>query len=418
MSGNRPPHPIAYLLMIIPFGAISGFTSVALAYTGTKHGVSSEDAALIVAFGMAPQVVKFLWAPLCDLTLDRRRWYLLSAAACIVGVLLMGAIPLRVSAETPDFLPQSTVALMKGVVLITSLATSTLGMAVEGVIAHLTPAEDRGRVAGWLQSGNLGGGAVGGGVALWLMEHAPQAWMGGAVVAAVFAACALPVVWLPVVPADATEGGVRQAVVGLGRTLWELLASRQGLFAAILCFAPISTGAAGGVLAQATVAAHWGATADDVITVNGLAAGFFMTLGSFVGGQLCAWARPRTVYALVGFSMAMVAALLAFAPATRPVFIGGVLVYQFGTGLAYASWTGFILDAIGSGAAATKYNIFASLSNTPITYMGVLLGYAVAPYGADGMLLVEASAGVLGTVAVLGAARFLLRGGEPAPAAA
>jgi PAT family beta-lactamase induction signal transducer AmpG len=413
VSGNKPPHPLAYLLMIIPFGAISGFTSVALAFTGTKHGVSSEDAALIIGFGMAPQVVKFLWAPLCDMTLDRRRWYLLSALACIVGVVLMGAIPLRISNETPDLLPANTVPLMKAVVLVTSLATSTLAMAVEGVVAHLTPAEDRGRVAGWMQSGNLGGGAVGGGVALWLMENAPFEWMGGAAVAVVFAFCALPVFLLPVVPADRVDGGVGQALVALLRMLWDMLRSRQGLFAAILCFAPISTGAAGGVLAQSTVAAHWGATADDVITVNGLAAGFCMTFGCFVGGQLCAWARPRTVYALVGFSMAVVAALLAFAPPTRAVFIVGVLVYQFGTGVAYASWTGFILDAIGTGAAATKYNIFASLSNTPITYMGVLLGYAVTPYGADGMLLVEASAGIVGTVVVLSAARVLLGGAQP-----
>lgn len=555
----KPPHPIAYLLTIVPFGAISGFTSVALAYTGTQHGVSSEDAALIVAFGMAPQVVKFLWAPLCDMTLNRRAWYLLSAGACIAGVLLMGTIPLRVRdsdgdglgdsvedansnhrmdpgetdlykadtdsdgvpdgiedankngpqvvkagdppPETPrvgtadegetspliadsdgdglldgaedanangtvdgpdsgwslaglfgrpteppetdplradsdedgladaadpdiahaaaviaaptvapvaDFLPEDTVSLMKLVVLITSFATSTLAMAVEGIIAHLTPPEQRGRVAGWLQSGNLGGGALGGGLALWLMQNMPYAWMGGAAMALIFAMCAAPVAWLPHVPADPSDKGVGAAILALMRTLWDTLSSRNGLFAVVLCFAPISTGAAGGVLAQSTVAAHWGATVDDVVLVNGLAAGFCMTLGCFVGGQLCAYVRSRTVYAVVGAMMATIALIMAFAPSTRATFIVGLLFYQFGTGLAYASWTGFILETIGVGGAATKYNIFASLSNTPITYMGVLLGYAVAPYGADGMLLVEAGAGLIGTIAVLGAAQFLV----------
>ena len=107
--------------------------------------------------------------------------------------------------------------------------------------------------------------------------------------------------------------------------------------------------------------------------------------------------------------MALIALSMAFAPATRATFIVGLLIYQFGTGLAYASWTSFILETIGKGAAATKYNIFASLSNSPITYMGVLLGYAVAPYGPDGMLIVEAAAGLFGTIAMLAAAQLLRR---------
>ncbi len=405
----KTPHPIAYLLMIIPFGAISGFTSVALAYTGTEHGVSSEDAALIVGFGMAPQVVKFLWAPLCDMTLNRKTWYALSAAGCILGVILMGAIPLRIHAETPDLLPDNTVALMKAVVLVTSFATSTLAMAVEGTVAHLTPPAERGRVAGWLQSGNLGGGAIGGGVALALMKGLPAPWMAGIAVAAFFALCAAPLAWIPSVAADESDKNVGQAVMGLLRTLKKLVISRDGSFAVILCFAPICTGAAGGVLAQATVASHWGATADDVVLVNGLLAGFVMTVGCFVGGQLCTYVRSRTLYAIVGALLALIALSMAFAPATRATFIVGLLIYQFGTGLAYASWTSFILEAIGKGAAATKYNIFASLSNSPITYMGVFLGYAVVPYGPDGMLIVEAAAGLFGTIAMLAAAQLLLR---------
>jgi hypothetical protein len=33
-----------------------------------------------------------------------------------------------------------------------------------------------------------------------------------------------------------------------------------------------------------------------------------------------------------------------------------------------------IVDAIGLGAAATKYNVFASLSNMPIAYMTLVAG--------------------------------------------
>ena len=41
-------------------------------------------------------------------------------------------------------------------------------------------------------------------------------------------------------------------------------------------------------------------------------------------------------------------------------------VYAFVTGLTYAGFTAFVLEAMGMGAAATKFSLYASLSNTPI----------------------------------------------------
>lgn len=403
------PHPALYTALIIPFGAISGFTAVALGFMATRNGLTELDAAAIIAFGMAPQVVKFLWAPLCDMTLNRKAWYAMSAVVCIVGVIAMSSIPLG----------PATIGLMKGVVLAASLATSFLGMAVEGMIAHLTPPDDRGRAGGWLQAGNLGGNGIGGGAGLYLMTHLPQPWMAGAVIATVFALCSLALLRLPSVPSDPSDQGVVAAVVGIVRDVFGLLFSKTGLFAMILCFAPISTGAAGGVLAQSTVAAHWGASEDDVALVNGLLSGSIAAFGCFVGGQLCSYARARTVYAAVGAVMAAVALAMAFGPTTRATFIVGGLAYMFTTGLAYASWTGFILETIGKSGAATKYNIFASLSNTPITYMGLVLGAVVSgevlagvqlpKLGAVGMLQVEAATGFVGILIVLGFAQLLLR---------
>jgi hypothetical protein len=72
---------------------------------------------------------------------------------------------------------------------------------------------------------------------------------------------------------------------------------------------------------------------------------------------------------------------------------------------------------MGTGAAATKYNVFASLSNAPIYYMTVLDGWAYTRWGPRGMLNIEAALGLLGMVlffAMLAAVnRF-----KPAPACA
>jgi hypothetical protein len=200
---------------------------------------------------------------------------------------------------------------------------------------------------------------------------------------------------------------------------WRTIKTRAGCICALLCILPIGTGAATGVLAQATVAAKWGVEEGTVSLVNGVMNGVVAALGCLVGGEVCMRINSRWAYALFGLLMAGVAATMALAPFSPTNYVVYILLYAFVTGLSYAAFTGFVLDAIGKGAAATKYNAFASLSNTPIMYMGLVLAWAFEPtmmnWGAKGMLLTEAGAGVLG-ILVLAAAvpvvRRLIR--EPA----
>jgi MFS family permease len=414
---TRAPHPFHYTLLIVPFGAIGGFVTVALGFTGTQQGLGAEDAAMLTAVSMLPHTWKFLWGPVADTTLSRRTWYLISVLLCAIGVLAMSVIPLKV-----ENLP-----LLQVVIFTANLASTTLGMAVEGIMAHLTPEDARGRAGGWFQAGNLGGSGMGGGLGLWLLQHfggapaegataaagavaseAGRPWIAGAVLAAAFLLCLLPLYRLPDVPRDGREGGLGQAIVGVARELWDMVRSRSGAFAAVLCFLPISTGAALGVLAQAEVAGTWGAGAEEVGTVNGFLSGILMAFGSLAGGELCARWDARKVYAAIGALMAVVAIGMAVSPLTAAMFVTWGLLYSFCTGLAYAAFTGFVLQVIGRSAAATKYNIFAALSNTPITYMGLVLAWAMTKWDALGMLWVEAGAGLVG-LGILGVAAVLLR---------
>jgi len=68
-----------------------------------------------------------------------------------------------------------------------------------------------------------------------------------------------------------------------------------------------------------------------------------------------------------------------------------VTLYWFITGLTYAAFSAVVLEAIGLGAAATKYNVFASLSNMPIAYMTLVDGWAHTRWGATAMLEAEAA---------------------------
>ena len=78
------------------------------------------------------------------------------------------------------------------------------------------------------------------------------------------------------------------------------------------------------------------------------------------------------------------------------------MIYAFITGLTYAGFSAFVLEAMGLGAAATKFSLFASLSNMPIAYMTSIDGWAYERWGAAGMLFTEAVMGAVGLVLFLG----------------
>lgn len=374
----------------MPFGAVSGFVSVALAFLATRRGLSVEDGALLIAIGMGPQMWKFLWAPLADATLTRHKWYLLSSVLCSVGLFATATVPLGAP----------TLWLIRVLVLLSSLASTFLGFAVEAMIAHLTLPQDRGRVSGWYQAGNLGGTGIGGGLGLWLLSVS-SGTVTGTVLGLSSLACALPLFFVPDIPKDDVGTSPITMARNTAVELWKLAISREGFLCALLCFLPIGTGTASGVLAQAEVADHWQVGSGTVALIQGSLGGVVSMVGCVVGGYGCIRLGGRNAYAVYGTFMAVVTVVMACLPGTPAIYIGGCLVYQFVTGFTYAAFSAFVLEAIGARLAATKYNGFASLSNTPIWYMGLVLAAFETKWGPRGMLLTESAFGVIGVAVFL-----------------
>jgi hypothetical protein len=104
---------------------------------------------------------------------------------------------------------------------------------------------------------------------------------------------------------------------------------------------------------------------------------------------------------------------MSLAPRTEPMYIVFTTIYAFIMGLTYAGFSAVVLEAIGLGAAATKYNLYASLSNMPIAYMTVVEGWAHTRWGAGGLLNTEALIAVLAILAFLAVASTTKRR-EPA----
>jgi MFS family permease len=409
---RRRPHPFLYLLLILPFGAASGFVTVTLAYQLTQSGFDASQAAFVVAVDLFPQQLKFLWAPFADTTLTRKRWYVIGAGLTGAGILGCGLVPL-----TPALLPVLCL-----LVLLMSLATTFLAMSVEALIAYNTPNEQKGRASGWFQAGNLGGSGLGGGAALWMAQHLSAHWISATVLGLACALCAGALFWIDE-PHDLHDGSAgagsewKRQWVRLWTVLkevWQLVTSRRGFLALLVVFLPLATGAASNL--WAAVADGWHAGADTVALVNGALSGVVQALGCLVGGYFCDRLDRKKAYLLFGAAQAACMAAMALAPHTETMFVGFTMLYAALNGLGYAAFSAVVLETIGARSAATQYNVYASLSNIPISYMGLLEGWTYSNHGASAMLYVEAGMAML-AIAVFAAAASTAARRSPARAA-
>jgi PAT family beta-lactamase induction signal transducer AmpG len=281
-------------------------------------------------------------------------------------------------------------------------------MSVESLMVYGTPAAEKGRAGGWFQAGNLGGGGLGGGAGLWMAQSFPEPWIAGAVLGVACLLCCFALIYVTEPPAMFRGGKYWRNLVEVFKDLWQVARSRPGFLALLICFLPIGTGAASGL--WSAVADDWHATADTVALVTGVLGGIVSAFGCLAGGYLCDRMNRKTAYALYGLVQVVCAIAMAVAPRTEPMYIVFTTIYAFISGLTYAGFSAVVLEAIGLGAAATKYNLFASLSNMPIAYMTVVDGWAHTRWGSSGMLNTEAVIGVLAVLVFIAVATLMTRG--------
>ena len=397
----RRTHPSVFLFLIVPFGAMGGYLSVAIGYQLTQAGVGVEEVAALIAASYIPQTWKFLWAPVADTTLSRKTWYLLAGLVSALGIFVTGAVPAD-AASLP---------LLYAAVLISNVASTFLAMATESLMVYNTPPELQGRAGGWFQAGNLGGNGLGGGAGLWLAQTLPDPWMAAAVIAVACALCCAALWFVPEPPPLARTGRYGRKLVAVLKDLWQVVRARAGVLALLICFLPIGSGAASNL--WSAVADDWHASANTVALATGVFSGIVSALGCVFGGYGCRQDGPQDGVHLYGLLMAISTVAMAVAPRTETMYVVFTLIYAFIQGLTYAGFTAVVLETIGLGAAATKYNLYASLSNMPIAYMTLIDGWAHTRWGAAGLLNVEAAFGVVGIIVFVAVAMMLPRRALP-----
>jgi len=376
------PNPILYFVLFLPFGAASGFVSIALGYLAHQAGMSVTAISVLVSTTLLPQTVKWMWAPLIDVLWKRKGWYLSANLISSLTVASLGFVPIT----------EANLPLLEALVLLNSLASTFVCMSCEAIMAHATPEAGRGRAGGFSQAGNLGGSGIGGGLGLFMATHFAQPWMATGALALMLMVCNLALIPLPEPPRLA--GTLWQGFKEVGADLWKLVTARSSVLPLALCFLPAGAGAASGLFSS--IASSWHASENLVSIMNGTLSGVIMIGGCLAAAPLSDAMNRKGAYAMAGAILAAIAAIVAVLPRNEGTYAVLCISYSFAAGLAYGTFTAFVLQAIGGGAAATKYNVFAALSNIPIYYMTRIDGVAFDKWGPANMLRVDAAAGVIG----------------------
>ena len=401
-SGLRP---VLYIMLFLPMGITNGYIVVTLAYLLSQAGVSVGAIAALVGLGLLPQTWRALWSPLVDTTLSVRAWYLISATAS--GVLMAATALVAPTVNNFGWIELLCVSF--------SLTATFTTIAGSGLMAHGTSDEEKGRAGGWSQAGNLGGTGLGGGVGLWLAQHAPM-WISGTVLGVMCTATALALLFLSEPEAQHRTRNVLDSLANVGRECWALLSNARGGLVFFLMLLPIGVGAAQNL--WSAVADDWHASADAVALVNGVLGGVVAMVGCLIGGWICDKIDRKTAYVIFGIVIAIATVAMALAPRTQTMFVVFVLLYALLSGVCYAGFAAVVFETIGKGAAATKANVLSGISNVPLIYAGIFDGWGHDRWGSNGLLYTDAVLSVTGVLVFISVAFMVRMLTTPTPAEA
>lgn len=390
------PHPSIFLLLNLPFGITGGYITVVVPYLVTRAGLPVLTAASIVAIALAPKAAKLFWAPLADIWLTLKKWYVIGAATAGGMLLLQGLVPLT----------HATVPFVTAALFAAELGSSLLAPSLGGLMAVAMPDKLKGQAAGWYQLGGKVGAGAGGGIGLWLALHAPTPQLPGLVLGLACVGCIIGLRLLHE-PVRRLSANALDRLTQIARELWQLMKSREGLLVAALAVSPI--GISGVDNFWSGVAREWGVSAGTLVLVTGFGRAAIAGAGCLLAGWWADRADRRVVYLATGVFVAAAGITLAVTPHVPGIFVLGTLTQKFSIGMADAALSALILGVIGRSAAATKYTVLAALGNIGELYMTVTSGWVHDRWSTETMLIAES---VVTLACIVVAAVVLKRFGE------
>ena len=392
-GSGRVNAPWLFGLLTIPYGFSSGVLTLLMPYLLRRQGVPVDRIAGVVALAALPAAWSFVCSPLVDLGLQRKTW-LLGANTLIAA--LAGIAVLEV---------HGSLAFLTALLFLGSTLAGIVGTAIGALMTELR-ADLRGQASGWYQTGNLGAGAIGSGLAIWLVDHLSLPLLAAAVAAIVF---------VPMLSALLIHEEPRPHLA-LGPLLShmfhdvrDLLRSPRTLVGLVFFLSPVGSAAVMNLISG--VGPDYRASDAEVAWVTGVGGGLLCALGSLIGGFVSSRMNRMVAYALAGGLAAVCGLWLGFASHTPWTYGAGYSGYAVASGFAYAVFTALVLDVIGKRkhAAATAYSVLLASGNLSISYMTWIDGAGYHRWGAKGLMGVDALANGGGAMVLLLVAAWAVR---------
>ena len=359
----------------LTFGLVAGFVITALPFLLSKAGITVDHIATVSAVAMSPTFWGFLLTPVIDVGFTRRTYAFVCAVASVacLGTALWLFSPGRLWLFTL-------------LVLCAELTIVLQSAAVNGWTSEFVCDGQRGKVAGWINAANLGGGALGAMLLMWLAAWLP--FWGLAIVIAFTALVSSSVLFTFPPPAQ-PQFGLRQILGGTFRSVVETCRQPQVLSGFMLFLAPASCVAAINLFAGLGKEFH--TSPQSVLWVTCAGAATTSALGSILGGYIADRMDRGILYLSGGIVAGLCALLMASTPHTQAAFMLGVLAYNGVAGVCYAAFSalGLQLTGVGNPTASTQLALFAAASNGAIVYMTWLDGQGFRMSGVRGLLLVD-----------------------------
>jgi MFS transporter, PAT family, beta-lactamase induction signal transducer AmpG len=408
MNAERHAPPWLFGITAIPYGIVGGFCGTTMPFLTRKAGISVESIGWFGLATMIPPMLQFLYAPIIDVGPKRKHW--------LVIVTLLGAACLCTAMMMP--LP-SAVGPFLAFTVAGQLISGLVGSCNGGLLASTMPNELRGAAGGWLNAGNLGGGALGSWVAIVMTNRGAQPIVLGLTVAAMMVVPSLAALFI--VEAERVKRSARQIIGTTLRDVWSVARSKPGWTGMLFCMSPVGTAAL--INYFSGLAVDYKASDGMVAFVNGPVNGLLTAAGSLAGGYLCDRMNRRVAYLASGALTAVCALAMSFAPLSPSTYAIGVSTYLFIAGLCYAAFSAVVLEAIGraGAAASTQYTLFTAAGNAAIGYVGFVDTRFHTHYGVKSLLRVDAGLNLLGIVVLSLMIAFVYKGtraqrSEPAAA--
>lgn len=382
LCADAPPSknlaaPHRFFWIVLPYAIYIGFTTNGgVSLLLRRAGMPVDHVANAIALLGIPSTVYFLWSPLADMWIPRRAWHLLASLGS-AAALALGSFALY---RDPKI---AVVCYFLGLIFC-MLVSSAYG----GLMAAMVAPESRTRAAAWAQASNLGGGAIGPGIVLYLALHyRPAVWI--PLSAILLVAPGLTVLFLRE-PKRRVSPGFSVHLRRVGQELRDTCLKPKNFFGLLLLVAPPGAGALIGLLPAISPDYH--VAGRSVVWINGIGGGTLMAIGCLFAGWLPRIFDRRVAYGLSGALVAIPAFYLAFAPAANGAYILGTVVYLFAIGITCTYSMDLVLDIVGAvgESGSLRYSILSALSYVPIAYMTWIEGLASRAHGFRAVPTVEA----------------------------